>query len=88
MSDGENVSHQLELLTQEVRAGFLGIASQLQEQKDSHSSLAEQVEQIKKDIATMQLEAERMKSKLLMGVLGAILAGGGTAGLARLFGVG
>ncbi len=88
MSDGENVSHQLELLTQEVRAGFRGIANQLQEQKDSHSSLAEQVEQIKKDIATMQLEAERMKSKLLLTLLGAILAGGGTAGLAKLFGVG
>ena len=87
MSD-ENVSHQLELLTQEVRAGFRGIANQLQEQKDSHSSLAEQVEQIKKDIATMQLEAERMKSKLLLTLLGAILAGGGTAGLAKLFGVG
>ncbi len=87
MSD-ENVSHQLELLTQEVRAGFRGIANQLQEQKDSHSNLAEQVEQIKKDIATMQLEAERMKSKLLLTLLGAILAGGGTAGLARLFGVG
>ena len=87
MSD-ENVSHQLELLTQEVRAGFRGIANQLQEQKESHSNLAEQVEQIKKDIATMQLEAERMKSKLLLTLLGAILAGGGTAGLARLFGVG
>ncbi len=87
MSD-ENVSHQLELLTQEVRAGFRGIANQLQEQKDSHSNLAEQVEQIKKDIATMQLEAERMKSKLLLTLLGAILAGGGTAGLAKLFGVG
>ena len=87
MSD-ENVSHQLELLTQEVRAGFRGIANQLQEQKESHSNLAEQVEQIKKDIATMQLEAERMKSTLLLTLLGAILAGGGTAGLARLFGVG
>lgn len=87
MSD-ENVSHQLELLTQEVRAGFRGIANQLQEQKESHSNLAEQVEQIKKDIATMQLEAERMKSKLLLTLLGAILAGGGTAGLAKLFGVG
>lgn len=87
MSD-ENVSHQLELLTQEVRAGFRAITSQLQEQKDSHSTLVDQVEQIKKDIATMQLEAERMKSRMLMGVIGAILAGGGTAGLARLFGVG
>lgn len=87
MSD-ENVSHQLELLTQEVRAGFRGIANQLQEQKESHSNLAEQVEHIKKDIATMQLEAERMKSKLLLTLLGAILAGGGTAGLAKLFGVG
>jgi septation ring formation regulator EzrA len=87
MSD-ENVSHQLELLTQEVRAGFRAITTQLQEQKDSHSTLVDQVEQIKKDIATMQLEAERMKSRMLMGVIGAILAGGGTAGLARLFGVG